>query len=310
METRKPSILVPYPGPVRDGSFQDIFVYLRPETNGVKVESVMLKAIQKNPAYKNRLFLTYLANIPGDFIAENRVIEDHYALRLFFAVHGRKVFTPFMRASFQAFFRSGFDEANIIGAFEAMREFNLDPDQLFKLWVPADNFCLIHGQSIKKYDNHFIVNYDLPSLVQKNKRDTDVAAMIFRTSLSYEEFTRIVRDMEKALLEAGLIKEGTPLSYVFHYSKGPFEQVLDAIGYLYDQSGAHLPVEQISFAAFLAERGIDTGCLKGCLYHPILVRDNGQEEYLYSLTRNDSFEDACDKLLSVVGSACLPRHFA
>jgi len=298
-----PSVLVPYSGPCRERGCQDIFVCLRPETNGVLVESIMLKAIRSDPEAKDRVSLAYLANLPGDFISGNRVIEEHYALKRSFAELGKAAFTPWMRSAFEARFDTSFENARITGAFEAMGILGLDADGLFRLWVPEDSFAVIHGQSIKKSGDLFIVNYDIPSLLHRNTAATDVAAMIFRTDLGYAGFGRLVRRMEGALLDAGVIKEGVPPSYVFHYSKGPLEQVLDAEGYLYDKDSSHTPMDQISFAAYLVERGIGLPALKRCLAHPI-VRSRGREEaYIFDLTLRDSYEAAYRKLRGLLSPA-------
>jgi hypothetical protein len=316
---RLPSVLIPYPGASTEKNVQDVFVYLRPETNGVNVESAILKAIQKSPAYKKDLFLVYLANIPGDFIVRNKVVEEHYAVRLYFAVHGGRAFTPFMKEEFERAFGCAYDPEKVIGAFEALRLYGFTPDRLFMLWVPNDCFRIINGQSIKKYDDRYIVNYDIPALLQKNSRATDIAAMIFRTYLSYDGFASIIRGMEESLIQSGLIREGTPLSYVFHYSKGPFEQVLDGIGYLYEKDSTHVALEKLSFCSYLKNRGVDFNAVLGLLKHPIIqvcgekesAAGNfcgSRETYLYSFTMGDSFEASLAKLDRIVGQAAVPRH--
>lgn len=299
METRRPSVLVPYAGPCGERGYQDIFVCLRPETNGVLVESILLKAMRADPEFRDRVSLAYLANLPGDFMALNRVVEEHYAVKRFFAERGGAAFTPWMRRAFEERFGLAFPEARVTGAFAAMSLLGLDEDGLFHLWVPDDCFCVIHGQSIKRYGELYIVNYDIPSLLRKNGPGTDVAAMVFRTDLGYDGFERVVRSMEGALVEAGIIREDVPPSYVFHYSKGPLEQILDATGYLYGRDAAHLPLEDISFAAYLEERGLGPGDIRAYLRHPIVRAASGGEAYLFDLTRHDSYEAAYRKLLEL-----------
>jgi len=75
---RLPSVLVPYTGPTAEPGEQDIAVYLRPESNGVRVESTMLKVLRQSLAARDRTRLVYLANLPGDFIVSRGVVRDHY----------------------------------------------------------------------------------------------------------------------------------------------------------------------------------------------------------------------------------------
>ncbi len=132
-----PKVLIPYPGPTGDPRQQDIFVYLRPETNGVRVESAVLKVIEHCPAYKQDMNLVYLANVPGEYITEQHIVEHYYALKLDFAVYGKDRFTPHMKEAFTQAFRLPFAEADIIGSFEALRRLKLGPEELFALWVPG-----------------------------------------------------------------------------------------------------------------------------------------------------------------------------
>ena len=45
----KPQVLVPYPGPETDPGIQDIFVYMRPESNGVVGGREVLKVVDECP---------------------------------------------------------------------------------------------------------------------------------------------------------------------------------------------------------------------------------------------------------------------
>ena len=77
-----PSILVPYPGPDSAPDALDVFVYLRPETNGVAVESTVLKVVRECRGRESDIDLVYMANVPGSHIVRRRIVERHYSLRL------------------------------------------------------------------------------------------------------------------------------------------------------------------------------------------------------------------------------------
>ena len=150
---RKPTIILPYSGPDPSGLVEDIFLYLRPESNGVQVESILMKVLRNKAEYRENAELVYLANLPGDFIIQNHVIEDHYSVNYRFACRGKSLFTPFMKERFEAHFQENFDQAIILGAFEALEYLGMNAEELFSIWVPPQEMIQINDQSIKKYKN-------------------------------------------------------------------------------------------------------------------------------------------------------------
>ena len=83
------TLIIPYTGPVESEREQDLFVYLRPESNGVEVESTLFKVIEKCPAYRDGIWLVYMANLGGPWMMRHHVVEHHYAIKLYFATHGK-----------------------------------------------------------------------------------------------------------------------------------------------------------------------------------------------------------------------------
>ena len=309
-----PRVLVPYPGPAIEEHAQDIFVYLRPETNDVQVESAVLKVIENCPAYRQKMNLVYLANLPGEFIIHHHIVEKHYALKLEFAVHGKHLFTPEMRRRFSRAFGVPFAQAQIVGAFEALRLLELRPEELFEHWVPDADLAIIDGQSVKRIGDYFIVNYDIPALLHKNSRGTDIAVMIFRVELGYTFFNELVEQMRDALIDRSLLNPRTPPSRAFHYSKGPFEQILDGIGYLVTPELSIASLDDLTFPTYLRRHGFDVPTIYGVVQHPIIEfsvgDDESVEENLFTYTQFDDYETAVRKLKSMVSQVVLPRHAA
>jgi hypothetical protein len=297
---RTPTVLIPYGGPSLEPGAQDIFLYLRPETNGVLVESLLFHVI-KSEKYADKCVVVYLANMPGDFIVKNRIIEQHYAIKIKFARLGKIAFTRAMQEKFEQFFLVPFHEAKIIGAFTMMRLLNISYEELFKLWVPPHHFAVINGQTIKKFDDYFIVNYDIPAILHRNSRKTDSAVMIFRSFLSRTEFHYMVEDMRQLLVEENIIAADRPLARTFHYSMGPFEQILDGIGYLYNENAQHLPLDEINFCAYLLKHGIKKETIIKSIRNPIMqfrINENEIiEENLFIFTRDENYSSALDKYL-------------
>jgi hypothetical protein len=302
---RLPKVLIPYPGPILTPGAQDVFLYLRPESNGVLVESLLFRVF-KSQTYSQKFAVVYLANMTGEFVVKNRIIEQHYALKIKFARFGKAAFTRTMQENFARRFGIPFRDAKIVGSFGADRLLGMSYEDLFRLWVPPENYAVIAGQNIKKYDEYFIVNYDIPAILHKNSRRTDFAVMICRSLLSRPEFHELVTEMQRRLVEEGVIPEDRPLTRTFHYSTGPFEQILDGIGYLFDAQINHLPLQSISFAAYLIRNGVGKETILRAVRNPILrFRDpDGSvfEENLFTYTMDETYPGALEKFRQQVGA--------
>jgi hypothetical protein len=298
LNVRIPQILIPFPGPILTPDAQDVFLSLRPESNGVLVESLLLRVV-KSARFCNRCSVVYLANMPGDFVVRNRIVERHYALKIRFARCGKTCFTPAMQEKFEAAFRVSFREARIMGAFAAERELRIPYEDLFRLRVADEDFVVIEGQSVKKYGAVFIVNYDIPAILHRNSRRTDFAVMIFRSLLGPDEFQELVEEMQALLVREHVVSPDRPLARTFHYSSGPFEQILDGIGYLFDGQGTHLPLESISFFAYLLVHRVPKENILRAVRNPIMRfrRPDGTvfEENLFIHTRHETFAGALAK---------------
>ncbi len=306
---RRPNVLIPYTGPCFTEGYQDFFMYLRPESNGVLVESTMLGVIQRNPLYKAGCGLVYLANLPGEFIQRHRIVESHYALKLYFTKYGKAAFTPWMRSAFQTYYGVSFEEADIVGAFEALDRLGIDEEALFRLWVATEDVLYIHGQCVKRKGDLFIVNYDIPALLHKNTTNTDIAVMILRVAMERIDFYRMLGDIQKALTEKGMVGPTTPLGRVFHHSKGPFEQILDALGYLYDTSGNHISLKRISFCDYLLGREVSMYRILHAVRKPLMMfrTESGilEERNLITATYNCSYSQAYQLLTKATASVML-----
>ncbi|MDA3850217.1 MAG: hypothetical protein PF447_02985 [Spirochaetaceae bacterium] len=252
---RKPSLLIPYQGPDIQGKSQDVYLYLRPETNGVKVESILVSVIYNNPFLKKHVKMVYLANMPGDYILQNHIIEHHYSLNLLFAAMGKEAFTDSMRKEFSKYFAVPWEEASILGAFEALITLGLTEEELFAMRVPKENLLTFHGQTIKKVQEHFIVNYDMPAILHKNNLQTDILVMTLRITLGWKEFREMVHLMTETLVKEHVLTNTTSASRVFHYSKSPFEEIVDGQEYLYSPDNRFID-EDISFFAYMKSHGI------------------------------------------------------
>ncbi|WP_052078634.1 hypothetical protein [Spirochaeta lutea] len=306
-----PTVIVPYPGPAAKPEEQDIFVYLRPETNGVLVESTLLKVI-KTAEQGQPMKLVYMANFPGEFIVKNTIVEQYYSLKLHFAVVGKRAFTLSMAERFSDFFREDFDSAEIVGSFEALERLDKTPEELFHTWVNEADMVMLNGQTIKRIEGVYVVNYDIPALLHKNAKGTDIAVMIFRTERDYSSVKLLVRRMHQALVDGGILDPKYDPSRAFHYSKGPFEQILDGVGYLYTQQREKISLRDFTFARYLLNRGVDKKIICGMLMNPIVhIREpDGREveDSMFNYTTNASYAQAVDALTRMVCQYPIIHH--
>lgn len=311
-ELGQPTVIVPYPGCSEDPLLQDIFVYLRPETNGVIAESTILKVVKAANKNQDAMKLIYLANIPGEFIVEHKIVEQYYALRLHYAVNGRLAFTPYMAEQFSKYFKVDFNSVPVLGGFEALDTLKMEQEELFNVWVPATDVFITNGQIVKKIGGYYVVNYDIPALLHKNSKSTDIALMIFRTSLGYGKVKELVADMHQALVAINVLGTQYDAARAFHFSKGPFEQILDGASYLYPTSGGSLRLEDLTFSCLLLQRGISRKKICDLLRNPIVRvrRPDGSifEENIFQLTRYHDYQEAIELLDTIVEQIPMINH--
>lgn len=307
-----PTLIVPYPGADDRSGYQDIFVYLRPETNGVLAESTILKVIKDANGNHADMKLVFLANFPGEFMVKKQVVEQYYALKFHFAVAGKAAFTETMKEQVCNWYKVNWEEAPLIGAFDALKLLNLQPEDLFNTWVPECDVFVCNGQCIKKIHEQLVVNYDIPALIHKNSRGTDIAVMMFRTSLGYGALRDLVLRMHKALCDAGILNPQYDAARAFHYSKSPFEQLLDGLIYLGADERLNLGLKDMTFMRFLMSKQADLHKVVQVLMNPIVhvKNDDGTlvEEHFLQTTQFASYESAYERFSRIESVVELIHH--
>lgn len=318
-----PQVLKEYTGPGKEGE-QDILILLRPQANNCFFESLLLSVFRSSPEYRKTLWLEYLANLPGEFIYKKNLMERHYAYRMNFANEGKNAMTDTMKTRFQEVFQLSVDECEIYGAYDAMIRLDMDEKELFKYDVVEDEKIKFSGQSIVKIKDKnnkdvYVINYDIPALLTFNYKDTNSAVMIFRTTLTYKAFNRIILDVLhrissaladsnsktgkgcKAYLSPEDMKllQGTNIfrhKRLFHYSHGPFEQILDGRDFIYNSKGESVSLEKLTYTNYLLQRGISIEEIDTLINNPIITLTSKKqkeikwENSLFIHTRNMSYE--------------------
>ena len=290
---KKPDILIPYKGPDSSGDTTDIYIYLRPEANGINTESSIMKVIHSYSGNRDSLELVYFANYPGIFIKSKHLIEHHYSHKLKAAEEGKKIFTANMRKCFEEHFHTDFYEAEILGAYDALKKFSMNEEELFNLWVGKNDFCSIYGHTIKKYKDTYIINYDIPALLHRKYLHDDIAVMVFRTSIPWSDFRTMLKEMRDELHKKKIIDQRHPPERVFHCTRGPFEQILDGLEYLYNSEKKD-PMN-ISFFKYLQEKNFSRRKIYFLLKNPVICyKENGEENEnsIYEATEGMSYHNA------------------
>ena len=318
----KPHILQHYSGKGKENE-QDIFILLRPATNCYQIESIILSVLRSSHYYRKSLWLEYMANLPGTFLSFYNVMNAHYRHRYYFSIHGKASFTSSMRKKFEQRFHRKFDDSNIISPFEALRYLNLNEIELARYWLCTKEGMndYIEGQTVSMVHDHdnkelFIINCDFPSLMMQHHEGTNCAVLLFRTVLSYQQFYILIREVihnvfmhvsefadmykhDKTLQNYFMLPQEMLLrggyKRFFQYSNGPFEQLHDGIDFLYDESGNHIALENMTFAHYLRLHNVDTNELEASLRNPIGlfdVNNTWEEHSLYSMTYHMNYQQA------------------
>lgn len=304
---QKPSILIPYHGASSDTRAEDVFIFMRPDTNGALGEKAVLNAIHCCPEYSTKhMQIAYLANIPSDTIIYRRICEQYYMLKMHFATLGGVLFTPAMRRACSEYFHTEFDPQRFVGAFPALELFSWSMEEMFNLRVDAQDILTLNGQTIKRYKGYFIVNYDIPALIHRYSLQYDIAVICVRMiGASYTYFASLADKMRKGLISEGVITPDSLFGRGFHYSRGPFDQLRDGAYFLVDEHGAPIPLEQLSFSRYLMERDVPLHTLQHLVENPVVTiadDDGGEQEVsIVDHTREYTYADAYSALTRVQG---------
>jgi len=109
--------------------------------------------------------------------------------------------------------------------------------------------------------------------------------------------------MREALVAKAVLSTDVPASRAFHYSKGPFEGLLDATDYLRVADGDPVAVDELSFVAYARAHGYTAADLLGVVRSPIcrfeLPDGSLVEENIFTYTTTDTYAKALSKLASI-----------
>ncbi len=166
-------------------------IYVRPETNKISYEKAILKGILP---YSD---VIYMANLNGELFIKNALILDHYSSQYRFAIYGPEEIKkyPIMAKKIEEYFNIEINSPSLIGSFEAILKMNITPEELFNTFVDDKDFYKIYGQTIKKINGMYIINYDLPAIFLRYDYNSNTFIIVIKlksNKISFQEINHSI----------------------------------------------------------------------------------------------------------------------
>ena len=310
----KPDIAMPFCSDQLDGANVSVLA-VRPETNKVDYESVILQAIMP------MVDVIYMANLSGNVVKQSRLVERHCSSQMRFANNAKHELLKFpeMKIIFEKKFGEPLEGAPVIGSFEAVEKYQdqlgLSANQLFEVMVSDDDFLEWHGQTIKRVNDYYIVNYDLPAIIRKYDESANIFVIAMKlkdngcqiADVNYEIYQNLV-NQEKSILGASKRKSLAWYNQVrrtYHISKSPIEAMFDFTEYVFDKEGKQLDFDNTPLGRMLMQRGImSSDKLKKLRKNP-LVSNGDEHKRLVNIVEEGKVKDnVAKKLISRTLNEC------
>ena len=309
MDKIRPDVLIQY----MNNDTTDLptaVIYVRPKTNLVKYEKEILVGLQP---YAD---VIYLANLNGKLFIKNALILEHYSTQYKFSIMGKEEVKKYseMKKKIEKFFDRDFDSMKIIGAFDAMLEMNLTADALFNIIVEKKDFLKLYGQTIKKVKDYYIVNYNIPAILEKYTPTANIFVVAVRlkdknTSLKLLDqsiFENIQNDKNTPIIDEdklGKLKWNEKIRRTYHISRNHIIAMFDMMDFVFKSNGDHIKLEEIPFAKWLFDRGNinEQQLLQLKDYAIVYIRKNRKKKLVNILeeSMHKNFEE-CEELLKSI----------
>lgn len=306
----KPDVLIPY-NKNYNNLLPSVVIYVRPQTNLLKYETAILTAVQKFGD------VTYLANINGRIFCRDFLVAQHYSTEYYFAVYAKKAIAQFpeMIDEFEKHFNVSFNDAKIISAFDAPHFLGITPDELFDIFTDERDFKLFYGQTIKRINGYYIVNYDLPSIMGCYTPESNifvVAVQLHSLNLDLHELNYGLFESLKNNIATPIIDEHKYTQHewkekvkrTYHISKGHINAIFDMTDFIFVNENEHLKIEETPFGRYIIEKKImDAEDLNKLKYFNLAyLKQNDGSKKLLSIKEaaiGMTFDEICDLLAKI-----------
>lgn len=287
-------------------------IYVRPESNFLAYENAIIKGIHQ---YTD---IIYMANINGMLFIKNALILEHHSSQYHFAIFGKSEIAnyPEMINEFESFFKIKFDQADIIGSFEAILRLNITQEELFKTFVDDKNYLKFYGQTIKKINNYYVINYDIPALLEKYTPKIDVFVIVAKfkdSSFSFVELNQsiskeIMSDNRSPIIDFNQNKFDNlnwmeKVKRTYHFSYNHIMAMFDMVDFVFKRDGSHINFDNTPLGNYLIKNDIDKETLIKIKEFPIVyINKNGTKKLVNIIedANNKNIEECIDLIKSII----------
>lgn len=264
MSELKPDIIIPYIPDENDVS-PYAMVYVRPQTNKLNYEKAIIVACQKFGD------VIYLANINGKIFIKNVLILDHYSTQYYFSIHSKTVIGeyPEMVECFEKHFKTSFEKSDIISSFDAQLRLKLSAEELFNTIVGDKDFLKLYGQTIKKINGYYVVNYDIPAIISKYTPESDVFVVGVKITnpdtaiddINQTIFDNLKKDLSTPIIDEdklSMLKWNDMVRRTYHISCNHIATAFDMSDFIFNPDGTVLDFYNIPLTRYLIDNKIVT----------------------------------------------------
>lgn len=262
MSVIKPDIIIPFIYNLEE-LHSCAVIYVRPQTNKLNYERAIILGCQK---YGD---IVYLANIGGKIFIDNLLIIEHYSTQYFFAMHSKSIVSeyPEMVEAFEKHFNVPFESADIVNPYEAILKLGITTEKLFNTIVDDSHFMRLYGQTIKKINDIYVINYDIPEILAKYTPEINV----FVLSVIFKDQATQLSDLNQAIFENLKTDNSTPIideekysthkwhekvRRTYHISYNHIASMFDMKDFVFSADGSEIAFEEIPLANYLIRNNI------------------------------------------------------
>ncbi|MCG8569526.1 MAG: hypothetical protein MJB14_05255 [Spirochaetes bacterium] len=264
-------------------------VYVRPRTNLVKYEKEILLGVQPFAD------VIYLANLNGRIFIKNALVIEHYSTQYKFTIFAKDEISgyPEMITSIENHFQKKFDKMNIIGAFDGMLQLGLTAEELFNTIVDDQDFFKFYGQTIKKIKNHYIVNYNIPAILEKYTPQANIFVIAIRLKdekTTFKEidqsiFEKISNDANTPIIDAEKFDNlswDEKIRRTYHISQNHLKATFDFLDYVFHKNGDNIDIDEVPLSHQLVSKNILTKdqLLRIKDYNLVYIEDQGKKKLI------------------------------
>jgi hypothetical protein len=229
-----------------DSPLPDLVIYVRPETNEIHYEKAIIMGV--NPFGD----VIYLANLNGRLFIRDALILEHYNSQYKFAIYGKEEMEkyPEIMYAFEEYFKVDFDSANIIGSFDAILKLNISDEEMFNIIVSDRDFFKFYGQTIKRINNHFVINYDMPAILKRYTAKSNIFVISVRLkdenidpwTVNLSIFDQLKKDNTPLVSEASLqlLDWNEQIKRTYHISRNHIMAMFDMLDFIITANGKHI----------------------------------------------------------------------